>query len=174
MGNDHAQPWSELHWSQPERSPPLVSPNIDGLIYNNHYDGGLPSPGPSVESGLARPTQQNIRHTSNYSSGHRSDEFNISEIGSSDLGRPAHLRQTSDNSVSDANSIPASQEGSATDLPTREQTTTTTMTTGVATRRDRFSTVDEIDETDPPERITAPLREYYGNPHAQNNSTELE
>jgi hypothetical protein len=162
--------WSDMHWSQPQVSPPLVSPNIDERMFQSHFDSTVPTSGPIVETSTTRHTQRYIPH-SDLSSGHRSDESNISEIGSSDIGRPAHIRQVSDNSVSDTNSISASQDGSNTTevSGTREQTATV-----VTIMRDRIHTVHEVDEIDGPEREIGPLDESSDVSRRQRNVTELE
>jgi hypothetical protein len=149
--NDQGLQWHETHWSQPQQSPPLVSPNIDGLMYSQ-------SP--------TRPTHQNTRHTSNLSTGYRSD---ISEIGSSDPGRPAHNRQLSDNSVSDAVSLPGSQDGSNMESSNREH-----ASTAVTTMSGRITTVREVEEHNTTENVVSPLREEFAGTQRQHNVTELE
>ncbi|KUL85884.1 hypothetical protein ZTR_06378 [Talaromyces verruculosus] len=151
--NDQGLQWHETQWSQPQKSPPLVSPNIDGMMY------GSQSP--------TRPTHQNTRHTSNMSTGYRSD---ISEIGSSDPGQPAHNRQLSDNSVSDAASVPGSQDGSNVETSNREYTATTS-----ATMSGRITTVREVEEHNATETAVSPLvEEHDGIQRQRNHLTELE
>jgi hypothetical protein len=151
--NDQALDWHEPHWSQPQQSPPLVSPNIEELMHSSH------SP--------VRPTHQNTRHTSNMSTGHRSD---ISEIGSSDPGRPAHNRQLSDNSVSDATSLPGSQDGSNVETSNREHTTIS-----IGTMSGRISTVREVEEHNTADDVVSPLLgEENDGIQRQHNLTELE
>lgn len=120
--------WNRSSWSQPEISPPLVSPNIGELMERDPLDSSLPTPASAVGPPTMRPTQSRTRRISD-----RSDE--ISELDSTDPGRPPHSRQISDNSISDENSI-----GGASDVQPgdrRPQSPTSA----------RIQTVHEVDET---------------------------
>lgn len=101
------------------------------------------------------------------STGYRSD---ISEIGSSDPGRPAHNRQVSDNSVSDVTSVPGSQDGSNVESSNREYTATNS-----ATMSGRITTVREDEEHNATEIVVSPLVEEHDEIQRQRNHlTELE
>lgn len=101
------------------------------------------------------------------STGYRSD---ISEIGSSDPGRPAHNRQVSDNSISDVASVPGSQDGSNVETSNREYTTTTS-----GTMSGRITTVREVEEHTATETVVSPLlEEHDGVQRQRNHLTELE
>lgn len=151
--NDQGLQWHETHWSQAQQSPPLVSPNIDEMMYSSH------SP--------VRPTRQNTRHTSNMSTGYRSD---ISEIGSSDPGLPTHNRQLSDNSVSDAASVRGPQDGSNIETSNREHTST-----ALSVMSGRITTVREVEEHNAAETAVGPLdEELDGLQQQSNHLTELE
>ncbi|CRG87843.1 Cytochrome c oxidase subunit 1 [Talaromyces islandicus] len=95
---NHSRDWSRSSWSQPEISPPLVSPNIGELMERDPLDSNstLPTPASAVGPPTMRPTQSRTRRISD-----RSDGTSISELDASDSGRPPHSRQLSDNSISD-------------------------------------------------------------------------
>jgi hypothetical protein len=108
---NHSRDWSRSSWSQPEISPPLVSPSIGELMERDPLDSNstLPTPASAVGPPTMRPTQARTRRISD-----RSDETGISELDASDSGRPPHSRQLSDNSVSDIdNSLVSASDGNS-------------------------------------------------------------
>lgn len=141
--SDFSPPWNDMQGPPRQASPTPASPNIDRVL----SQGGTIAEAATTKRSSS---QRYRRHLSNRSD--RSDASNVSEIASSDIMRPPHHRQLSDNSVSDTTSLPASsQDGSAsatTEMSSRDQT----MTTAVSAMRDRIHTVHEVDELNTPEQ----------------------
>lgn len=130
-----SQSRSRSSWSQPELSPPLVSPNIGELMDRDPLDSALPTPASAVGPPTMRPTQARTRRISD-----RSDETGVSELDASDSVRPPHSRHMSDNSISDDTSLGGASEGGS-------------VQTGFAGERRpqspstaRIQTVHEVDE----------------------------
>lgn len=126
---------SRSSWSQPEISPPLVSPNIGELMDRDPQDSALPTPASAVGPPKMRPTQSRTRRISD-----RSDETGISELDASDSVRPPHSRHLSDNSISDDTSLGGASEGNS--VQTGSAGERRPQSPGTA----RIQTVHEVDE----------------------------
>ncbi|KAH8701598.1 hypothetical protein BGW36DRAFT_404554 [Talaromyces proteolyticus] len=144
--------WSRSSWSHSEVSPPLASPSIGELMERDPLDSALPTPQSAIGPPTMRPTLAHTRHISD-----RSDETSVSELEAPSPRRPAHNRQGSDNSVSDANSITIASETNSSNTFAPEDRQAQSPSPA---RIERIQTVHEVDEPDSPGLAARLVREW--------------